>query len=474
MRKGSITQDHSRAILMAGGLLILSLCLLGILMETQNATLLNAAYPAVAFMIGGWLYMSHPPLYLGFMWWIWFLTPFMRRVADYQAGGHDPINPIMLAPLLVTGLTFFTLLRYGKRLRENMYFPLLLAMMGVGYGYVIGIIRVGPLSATYGLLKWLLPLLIGLHVYLFWKLYPAHRRVIRTTFTWGVLVMGAYGIAQYLLAPAWDMTWLKESGMVSSMGQPRATEFRIFGTLNATGPYAKIIMVGLLLLFDGRGLLPRLAALPGYISFMLTLVRAAWGGWFVGLGFIASRLRGKLRVRLLAILAVVAVLAVPFFLYAPNTERVTDRAESLTDLDDDGSLNARMMLYRSTTPEALLNPVGEGIGSLGGAARLSTGDSVSFDSGVLAIPFTLGWPGTLLYLTGLGLLIADIITIKRSETDQFAVIAAAIVLAFIAMMVFHNQLEGLSGVTVWSFLGLALAAKKYYAHARPAVTTQHE
>lgn len=469
MRTGSISQDHSRAVLMAGGLLLLSLCFLGVLLKAQHSTLFNFAFPITAVVVGGWLYMAHPPLYLGFTWWIWFLTPFVRRVADYQAGSYDPTNPIMLAPLLVTGLTAFTLVRFGGRLRDRAYLPFLLTLLGVAYGYGIGLLRVGPLSATYGLLQWMLPLLFGFHVLVFWKLYPAHRRVIRSTFTWGVLVMGVYAIAQYLLAPPWDMQWLAQSGMVGSMGPPERTQFRVFSTLNSTGPFAKVMLVGLLVLFDGRGLTPRLAAIPGYFSFLLTLVRSAWGGWLVGVTYVVSRLTGRLRTRLLAVIAVGALLSIPLFMYAPNTGRVADRAETLTNLDEDGSLSARMKLYRSTTPEALLNPVGNGIGSLGSAAKLSTGDTVSFDSGVLALPYTLGWPGTLLYLGGLIWMLVSVITLKKTETDQFAVIAVAIALAYMATMVFHNQLKGLSGVTVWSFLAIALAAQRYYARAKQRV-----
>ena len=465
MPTGSISKDHSRAILMAGGLFLLCLCFLGVLLQAQNPMLLNFAYPGVCVLLGGWLYMAHPPLYLGFTWWIWFITPFVRRVADYQAGSYMPTNPIVLTPLLVTGLTIFTLFRFGKRLRRRMYFPFLLSLGGVLYGYVVGIIRAGPLAATYGLLEWILPLLFGFHVLLFWQLYPAHRRVVRTTFTWGVLLMGLYAIGQYLLAPPWDMLWLVESGMVSSMGQPEPTQFRIFSTLNSTGPFANIMMVGLLVMFDGRGLTARLAAIPGYFSFLLTLVRAAWGGWMVAIGYFVMRVTGRLRARLVAVLAVGALLCIPLFLYAPNTSRVAERAESITELEEDGSLDARMKLYRSTTDDALLSPVGKGIGSFGTAARLGGGSIVAFDSGVLEIPFTLGWPGTILYLAGLIWMIVGAIQITKSETDQFAVIASSIVLAFMAMMVFNNHLKGIGGLAVWSFLALALAAKRYYARS---------
>ena len=188
---------------------------------------------------------------------------------------------------------------------------------------------------------------------------------------------------------------------------------------------------------------------------------------------------GYSRTRVLAILAAGVVLCIPLFVFAPNTERVANRAESLTNLDDDNSMQARMHLYEQGTLNAVLNPLGIGIGSLGTAARLQAGGdeltsgALVFDSGVLAIPLTLGWPGTTLYLGGLIWMLLMALRITPSNADQFAVIGVAIVIAFMAMMVFSNQLKGVSGMMVWSFLGLALASKHYH-QTRAAVPVESQ
>jgi hypothetical protein len=129
-----------------------------------------------------------------------------------------------------------------------------------------------------------------------------------------------------------------------------------------------------------------------------------------------------------------------------------------------------MRLYEQGTLNAILNPIGIGIGSLGTAARLASPEGVEgsavnavvFDSGVLAIPLTLGWPGTTLYLGGLIWMIVLVLGVSQSNADQFAIISVAIVVALMAMMLFSNQLKGLSGMMAWSFLGLALASKHYH------------
>jgi len=171
---------------------------------------------------------------------------------------------------------------------------------------------------------------------------------------------------------------------------------------------------------------------------------------------------GHSRSRTIAVLVLGIALSVPLLIFAPNTERVTNRMDTFTELDEDRSLQARMKLYQQGGLGAILSPLGNGIGSLGTAAKLGeAGDTVVFDSGVLAIPVTLGWLGSLLYLGGLIWMLLQAIKITTSNADSFAVIGVSIVMAFMAMMVFSNQLTGFSGMMVWSFLGLALASKHF-------------
>src|SRR5215212_2641440 len=72
---------------------------------------LQILYALAATVVGTLLYWSYPTIYLGFTWWLWFLTPEVRRLVDYHQG-YNPESPVMLAPLLVAALSFFTLLPY--------------------------------------------------------------------------------------------------------------------------------------------------------------------------------------------------------------------------------------------------------------------------------------------------------------------------------------------------------------------------
>jgi len=458
----TLTNDSSRALLLTGSLLILVVSLFVLLFWSQNAATLELIYPGTALIIGGALYVARPSFYLGFCWWIGFITPFVRRLVDYQAGAFNPTNPIMLAPYLVCAISLITFFRLGGRLLNRRYFPFLLSLSGVVYGYLVGVAKAGVLSATFGVLEWILPVLMGLHVLLLWQDYPEHRRVVRSTYTWAVLVMSLYGIYQFANPPAWDALWLSESGMVGSMGKPEPYRIRVFSTMNAGGPFAVIMMTGLLVLFDGRGSVARIATIPGYLSLMFTFVRNAWGGWFVGVLFLLKYLSGKARTRMIVLLLFALALAVPIALQGPGAERLESRVGTLGNLEENGSFRARVALYIRESPRVVTNVVGSGIGSYGNAAKLSTGESVNLDSGLLAVPLTLGWLGTALYLGGLIWMLRNALRSWSLSVDRFAVICTAIVLAYSAMMIFGNQFVGFKGIIVWSFLGLALSSDAYH------------
>ncbi|NET73026.1 MAG: O-antigen ligase domain-containing protein, partial [Sphaerospermopsis sp. SIO1G2] len=68
------------------------------------ASLLRIIFPATSLLVGIFLYLRHPILYIGFTWWIWFLTPLIARLVDYRIG-WDPTRQILLAPYLVVFIT---------------------------------------------------------------------------------------------------------------------------------------------------------------------------------------------------------------------------------------------------------------------------------------------------------------------------------------------------------------------------------
>lgn len=444
---------------------LLALSLVPVFFLLDRVQLLTYVYPLCAFVVGFWLYAKTPRIYVGFTLWIWFVTPFVRRLLDYDAGAFDPVNPVMLGPLLATLPAALSLFRFGSKLTTRVFRPFLLLLSGILYGYLVGAVSVGMLSATYDLLSWLLPVLFGLHIAFVWRTYPSLKTTVRTTAVWGLLLMGGYGVYQYFMAPAWDMMWLLESEMWLSMGLPEATQFRVFSTLNSTGPFAFVACGLLLLLLNGKGTLTKFALVPGYIAFLLTLVRSAWLGWIVGITYLVFwKLHGRLRTRLLGVLVATVMLGIPLFLFSPMTQDVTERAQTFTNLEEDASANARLGIYARALKSYATTPLGTGLGAFGTSAKLSKGDVVTFDSGVFDLLFSLGWLGSLCYVAGLFLLFRQT-AFTSDRIDSFEPFLHAVMIAYAFMLLSINQFTGLLGMIFWTMSGLALAARLHAKNA---------
>jgi hypothetical protein len=449
---------------MAVALCLLALSLVPLLTFLDRIQLLVYLYPLCAFAIGFWLYAKAPVMYVSFTIWIWFVTPLVRRLLDYEAGYWDPLNPVMLTPLVVTLLSGITLLRFGGRLKTRTFFPFVLLLCGLLFGFLIGAVRVGIRSGLLGLLGWLPPLLLGIHIALNWRQYPAFKTTLRSTFAWGLLLVSSYGIVQYFVAPPWDMLWLEESDMWLTMGSPEARRFRVFGTLNSTGPFAFVVCALLLFLMDGKRLLTKVAMVPGYLSFLLTLVRSAWLGWFVGTIYLVIwRLKGRLRTRIIGGLVAITLLGIPFFVLSPDSQDVYYRAQTFTNLQGDDSFQVRLGIYLRGIETVAKAPLGYGLGSFGVAAKLDKGKVVSLDSGVLGLFLSLGWVGGLSYALGIVLLLRK--TVFTSElVDSMEPFLHAVTVAFLFMLLSINQFAGPSGIMFWTALGLAYAVRLHAAN----------
>src|SRR5919202_1555595 len=112
---------------------ILALVLFSALCIVAGAgKILNLAFPMGAFAVGVLLYFRYPILYIGFSWWILFLTPLIRRLADYRSGFTDP-SPILIAPYLVIGITLVTCWQYFPKTARQGGLPFILSFAGVFY-----------------------------------------------------------------------------------------------------------------------------------------------------------------------------------------------------------------------------------------------------------------------------------------------------------------------------------------------------
>lgn len=424
------------------------------------SSLTNYLFPVLGFLLGIKLYRDFPNLYVSHMWWLWFVTPEIRRLVDYQIG-FQPVDPIMLTPYLVTGLAFFTVLKSLPALRRKTLFPMALVVLGVLYAYIVGLVTAGIMPATYGLLNWLLPVLFGLHMAIRWQDYLRVRRTLFHTFVWGTLVMGGYGLIQYVHPLPWDTYWMTASKLLS-IGRPEPFHVRIFSTMNSPGPFAFELMGTLLMLFAGGGFWRIPAAVFGYLAFLLSIVRAAWGGWFIGLVYILSRLKPVHLLRYLMGILVIIILAMPMLLYKPVYERLEARFNSIENVKQNASYQARVKFYGEFFLKAFETPLGSGIGSTGTAARLSQkGHVVNFDSGVMEIPYVLGWAGGTLFFLGTIWTLIYILSSEWAKKDPFIAISSGISLAVFSTLIFVDTLIGSTGMLFWAFAGTAIAGIHY-------------
>lgn len=424
------------------------------------SSITNYLFPVYGFILGIKLYRNYPNLYVSHMWWLWFVTPEIRRLVDYQIG-FQPVDPIMLTPYLVTGLAFFTMIKYLPELRRKELFPLSLVVIGVFYAYIVGVINTGFMPATYGLLNWLLPVLFGLYMAIRWQQYLKMRSTLYHTFVWGTLVMGGYGLVQYIHPLPWDTYWMTASKLLS-IGSPRPFEVRIFSTMNSPGPFAFELMGTLLMLFAGGGFWRIPAALFGYMAFLLSIVRAAWGGWLIGLIYIISRLKPENFVRYLMGIIIVLCLAMPMLFYKPIYDRLEARFSSIENVQQNASYQARVKFYSEFFVEAFETPMGAGIGSTGTAARLGDkGHVVNFDSGIMEIPYVLGWLGATLYFLGTIWTLLYILGSRWAKVDPFIAISSGIALAVFSTIIFVDTLVGSTGMLFWAFSGTAIAGIRY-------------
>jgi hypothetical protein len=446
-----VPDQHSSSL---GLSIALSLLAVAALWFGNQGNLLRMVLPAAAALVGFVLYLNRPVLFVQYTLWVWFLTPLARRIVDWRFGFTEP-NFVLLAPFLVSGIAGLTLLRSGIKISNRIPAAFVLCAGAVLYGFTVGMVTRPSAESVFGLVAWLCPILFGLHLYSTWHLYEHYRAAIGRCFLWAVLLLGLYGVYQFFLPPIWDRYWLENVMATSpSFGLPESLQIRVWSTLNSPAPFANFMVVGLLMLVTLRSPLKFLAALSGYVSFLLSIVRSAWLSWAIG--FLVLLKSAKPR-RLIAVLFSL-ILLFGCLLLVINDPRLStvigDRLKSFTDLGHDVSFGARIEMYRVLAVEAFHNPFGRGL------RNLETYNGMVLDSGVLTLIFSLGWLGTTLYAFGLLSIFAGQRILDPS--DEFAIASKAIMIAILAQLVAGDVFANVTGALFWIFAGMYLAAAQFH------------
>ena len=428
-----------------------ALCIAG-----GQAGLLRIVFPALSLVVGGFLLWRSKPAYVGLVFWLWFVTPFLGRMADLQSG-WTPASPVELAPYITGGLAGLPLLASLRMLGNRRALPYACALVAILYGLILGLVSQPLFDVMRALLNWLVPVVFGLFLYENRAQYAQFRRVIERAFLFGLLVTGGYGIYQFFVLPDWDRLWMLNV-QLNSFGAVEAMKIRVFSTMNAPAIYAAVTMCGLLVLFNLSGKLRLLAAACGFLALMLTVSRASWLSLAAGGIYLAIRAGMRQRVRL----AIAAFACVVFLMGLTQVPVVHDllmqRIQTFSDPSQDVSFAARIEGHEQAFRQIAQEPFGEGLGSTDAKHNTEGDDDIigPHDSTVLEFLYSLGWIGTLVYALGLGSLVFQLMRTRNSDT--FTSSAIAILVGFAAQCLLNSVMLGILGFMVWTFASMSLAA----------------
>jgi hypothetical protein len=424
------------------------------LMILHLGKILTYAFPALSLLTALYLYHRSGLKYVSFCWWIMFLSPEVRRIADFYSVWTNP-SPILLAPSLVSCVSIIAIMKCLPRIHTGNGIPFFLCLGSILYGLVVGLLSNPQQDVILALLGWIAPLSTGFYIFFNYTDYPKYKDVILKTFLWGTLVMGIYGVIQYMYVPPWDAFWMdntrNEVGF-NTIGNPIPYEVRVFSTLNSPQPFASVIKAGLFVLFYQVSPLAIVASGFGYLSFFLSSARSAWVSWLFTMLVLLIISRRDSQIRLAINLFFLSVSMAFLTALQPFAENIQGRITSLQEFQSDGSYNVRISVFKSAFDTTIFQGVGSGFGSQ---------DPFSGDHGFLMMLNSLGWIGSLPYLVGIISFFIILFRYIPKVRDRFVGLSTAIALGTFQQMLSNLSVTGSSGAVMWTFLGLAIAGIQY-------------
>ena len=425
-----------------------------------GGSLVRTLYPGYILLVAGLLIAKRRPLYPAFMIAVFAFSPFVRRVADYQAG-FSVFNLILLAPYVGLLPTLPALFRKAVGRSGNVQeWPFGLIAACVIYAAFLALFRMAFVPAIYEAMRWLLPTALCAFIMARPDQGEAVHAAITRALCFVVPVLTLYGVYQFVAAPQWDVYWMMNVDN-ATFGLPEAFRIRVFSMLNSPGT-AGVFCSYALVFLAGEGLGPLAIAATGLPLLGLTLIRTAWLSVAAGFAVLVIRAAGGRRVTLIAgavamVVAVGAVIDHPAF---PSDVRnlLAERFDTFSSIGTDTSTYDRLAVYQAFLERLADSPWGEGFGANASTAAEAGGrrSLVSIDSGLLEPYLTFGLlAGTLYFVALVALVFAAgrALPVAGRQLDG----AYAVIWAVIAIMPLGSVQYGEAGVVVWSALGCLFA-----------------
>jgi putative inorganic carbon (HCO3(-)) transporter len=389
----------------------------------------------------------------------------LRRIVDFHINGaFNPLSPISLTPLVVAllmGLVVFThqkfLPRYAKGIGS-------LFLAAYAFSGAVGFVRT-QFAVFYAAAEVLAPLFLMLYAILLNPPTGVRDRWIRA-FSWGAILVSAYGWYQYVVVPPWDKFWLIATEMVGYMGQPEPYQMSVFSTMGergVVGAYLGYSVVPMIVSKKWRTAAGWLGVLLVFSAILLTLTRGGLLIAIISTAIFVVINKGAKTGQVLVAAVILSLGSVYGIAKIPNSERIMDRYESLQKLGDDGSVEARQDIIKLQAGNLLSNPLGYGLGGTGLATRVNTGatkvKSAIADAGYLDIVMTFGIPGSILILLGMLKIWKQLKLRYRNpqyRTD-YVLLARALMASLVVTCLLGNLLTVFS--VLWLAMGTGLAIR---------------
>ncbi len=411
-------------------------------------------YPASAFLVGLFVVKRSKPAYTGLACWLWLVTPFVRRVVEWRAGGTAAA--ILIAPYAAIVVGALVLIPKLSRASTRRSMPLLFVLAAVSYGVFVGILHLSFNGLPQAILAWAMPPIFALFLFGERSEYESIYRSFELAMVAGLLIIGAYGIYQFFMLPEWDAQWMIQSDL-QSIGLPEPFQVRVFSTMNSPQVFAAYCAGGLLIALRSHLKIRYLAVPAGFISLVLSLSRSAWMGLAVGIIYLFLLITNRQRVRIVAVAGCCLIASLAAMQVPEVNSIVSMRFNSLSDPQHDSSYEARVHDYNAVVQTMIDNPFGHGLSADAGSADQSAPASAvsQQDSSITACLFSLGLLGSTIFV--LGLLLLGFGSFRKHGRSSALTSTRAILLALALEAPFNNVISGPVGFLLCCCIGLCIS-----------------
>jgi len=408
---------------------------------------------------------NSPCTYLVIVVLLFTVLPVLHRLVDWRVGYSDQsmISTLPLLALLPAAAIVLYTGRIG-RLPKPLLVCLWLWFGGFAFALGVGALAGNAVASVYSFVQFILPALFA--IWLATSGIPPETLYARLAnfLLWLSVPLALYAALQFVAIPPWDAQWMHDAGM-TFIGIPEPYQLRPFSTTNGPPQFADFLVAVIVLNLPRLRrptpiLVVQLALCVGTLA--LTMVRADWITLAVGvLCYIAlspQRLRNFTLIAVIAgVGAVLIVNASSLLGSSAAGAALQSRFSTFNDLGNDYSVNERQSYFGDTLNEALEQPIGQGLGVTGSAARLSQGGADRpYDDGYIARFVEMGFFGMACYLgtvlLGIGIAFKRWIVFTRAGANEDASVVAALVSMQLMLLVLDASIDhhtNFTGLLFW-------------------------